>query len=50
MESIYPILWRHVGLEKECADDIISGADGTFSFSILRRCVWVGKTICNIVH
>ena len=43
-KSVDPIAWRHGCLEQEGAHDVVSRTNGTFSFSILRRSVWAGKT------
>jgi hypothetical protein len=35
-----PIVLRKGSLNKQCADDIVDGANNVFGFTILSGCVW----------
>jgi hypothetical protein len=39
---LYPILWWHGGLKQQSTNNVVSGAQHTLNFTILRRGVWVG--------
>jgi hypothetical protein len=43
-ECIRPKAWWHVGMEQECADAIIEGAEDVFSMAILLRRVGTRET------
>jgi hypothetical protein len=40
VQSFSPIMPRKESLDKQCVDDIVNGMNDTFSFTILRGCVW----------
>ena len=37
-----PKFWWHAGLDNECTDDVVCGADGMLGFAVLWQC---GKLI-----
>jgi hypothetical protein len=43
-ECIRPKAWWHVGMEQECVDAIIEGAEDVFSTAVLLRCVGTSET------
>jgi hypothetical protein len=40
VQSFSPITPEKGSLDKQNADDIVNGTNGTFGFTILRGCVW----------
>ena len=46
-ESLNPVKGRHGGLKQQGANDIIYGANNTFSFTVLRRGIRAGHAKMN---